>query len=95
MEFKVISLKTTTLHSGVVEKNKFISIMKNGYKGWQPSFISISTLNITKILECKKVTNLFLSFFQHTFVIYLKIHYPYSDIYNRYVIPREFVYLME
>ena len=34
MEFKVnFSLKTTTLHSGVVEKNKFISIMKNGYKG--------------------------------------------------------------
>ena len=33
MEFKVnFSLKTTTLHSGVVEKNKF-SIMKNGYKG--------------------------------------------------------------
>ena len=42
MEFKVISLKTTTLHSGVVEKNKF-SIMKNGYKGWQLSFISISS----------------------------------------------------
>lgn len=32
MEFKVnFSLKTTSLHSGVVEKNKFI--MKNGYKG--------------------------------------------------------------
>ena len=33
MKFKVnFRIKTTTLHSGVVEKNKFI-IMKNGYKG--------------------------------------------------------------
>ena len=40
MEFKVnFSLKTTTLHSGVVEKNKFI-IMKNGYKG-MATFIHI------------------------------------------------------
>ena len=30
MEFKVLVQKTTSLHSGVVEKNKFI--MKNGYK---------------------------------------------------------------
>ena len=42
MEFKVISLKTTTLHSGVVKKNKFI-IMKNGYKknGWIFIYIHI------------------------------------------------------
>ena len=53
MEFKVISLKTTTLHSGVVEKNKFISITKNGYKGMVGFlFISISTLNITKKISC-------------------------------------------
>ena len=33
MEFSEFSLKTTTLHSGVVmQKNKF-SIMKNRYKG--------------------------------------------------------------
>ena len=34
MEFKVnFRIKTTTLHSGVVEKNKFISILMNRHKG--------------------------------------------------------------
>ena len=67
MEFKVISLKTTTLHSGVVEKNKFISIMKNGYKGmatfihihkyaFLQVLIYIHSINITK-------KNLFVLFF--------------------------------
>ena len=50
MEFKVnFSLKTTLTITGcVVQKNKFI--MKNGYKGWQLSFIPInnSNINITK-----------------------------------------------